>query len=129
MNGNGSSQQEMLRPGFVPGRPTAEDLMDKAQKAMVAIAEFIKEVREHQQARVLQSKVSPIQHPVAPPRKNYTPTDPGHRKVEGVQCPECQDEMRQRTSVYGDFLGCVNYPACQGKRTMTGKVPASRGKG
>ncbi len=131
---NGSSQQEVFRPGFIPGRSSADDLMDKAQKAMVAIAEFMKEVRERQQTRELkrQVKVSPIQPPVAPPRKasaiNQQLSRDRQAHGEPPTCPECNDVMVLRTSAYGDFWGCSNYPTCQAKRGMDGHamVPKAR---
>jgi len=115
VNGNGNGQQEVYRPGIIPGRSSADDLMDKAQKAMLAIAEFMKEVREHQQARLQRSKLK-IQHPVAPPRKNYTRTASTTAKAEGQpKCPDCGDEMRERTNAKNgsSFFGCINYPTCQ----------------
>ncbi|HIF26245.1 MAG TPA: helicase IV [Micavibrio sp.] len=39
--------------------------------------------------------------------------------AEFAECPECSDGwLVERQSRYGKFLGCVNYPACDGKSSM-----------
>lgn len=36
------------------------------------------------------------------------------------KCPKCGAPMALRTSKYGKFYGCTNYPTCKGKRDYTG---------
>ena len=36
------------------------------------------------------------------------------------KCPKCGAPMVLRTSKYGKFYGCKNYPSCKGKRDFTG---------
>lgn len=47
----------------------------------------------------------------------------GSRKSKRSQyisrCPECGAEMVLRTSRYGKFYGCSNYPRCKGKRSYS----------
>jgi hypothetical protein len=79
---------------------------------MLAIADFLQAVRLKQELR----GSSPAPAPAS--KKNYTPTDVGHRKVEDIACPECGDEMRKRHSDWGYFYGCIDHPTCRGKRSL-----------
>ena len=36
----------------------------------------------------------------------------------GEKCPECGGEMVLKSSRYGKFLACSNYPECKGKRSL-----------
>ena len=38
----------------------------------------------------------------------------------GPKCPKCGAPMALRTSKYGKFYGCTNYPSCKGKRDYKG---------
>lgn len=33
-----------------------------------------------------------------------------------VTCPECGSRLDDRTGIYGDFVGCTNYPVCNYSR-------------
>ncbi len=35
-----------------------------------------------------------------------------------MKCPKCGAEMRERSGRYGRFLGCPNYPRCNGSRDL-----------
>ena len=35
-----------------------------------------------------------------------------------MKCPKCGAEMREKTGRYGRFLGCSNYPRCNGTRDL-----------
>ncbi len=35
-----------------------------------------------------------------------------------MKCPKCGAEMRQKVGRYGLFLGCPNYPRCNGTRDL-----------
>lgn len=41
-------------------------------------------------------------------------------KPENVKCPDCGGPMKPRTSQYGKFWGCINYPRCKGTRDSEG---------
>lgn len=34
--------------------------------------------------------------------------------LQGPTCPQCQSPTKKRKGKYGEFFGCVQYPACQG---------------
>ena len=101
------------RPGVIHATISRSELMKRAEAALLCLEHFMEGLQRTEEA-------------ASPARKNYTPTDKGHRKVEGIVCPQCGDEMRQRTSIYGDFYGCINYPTCQGKRQLDGHAPVPK---
>ena len=35
-----------------------------------------------------------------------------------MKCPKCGAEMREKSGRYGRFLGCSNWPRCNGARDM-----------
>jgi ssDNA-binding Zn-finger/Zn-ribbon topoisomerase 1 len=35
-----------------------------------------------------------------------------------MKCPKCGALMRERVGRYGPFLGCSNYPRCNGSRDL-----------
>ena len=35
-----------------------------------------------------------------------------------MKCPKCGAEMREKTGRYGRFLGCSNWPRCNGARDL-----------
>ena len=35
-----------------------------------------------------------------------------------MQCPKCGAEMREKSGRYGRFLGCPNWPRCNGARDL-----------
>ena len=35
-----------------------------------------------------------------------------------MKCPKCGAEMREKSGRYGRFLGCPNWPRCNGARDM-----------
>jgi ssDNA-binding Zn-finger/Zn-ribbon topoisomerase 1 len=35
-----------------------------------------------------------------------------------MRCPKCGAMMRERVRRYGRFLGCLNYPRCNGSRDL-----------
>lgn len=35
-----------------------------------------------------------------------------------MNCPKCGAEMREKTGRYGGFLGCSNWPRCNGSRDL-----------
>jgi restriction system protein len=39
-------------------------------------------------------------------------------KEPEAKCPNCGSPMRQKTGRFGPFLGCSNYPACHGWRSL-----------
>jgi len=41
-------------------------------------------------------------------------------KPENLKCPDCDGPMIPRTSQYGKFWGCKNYPKCKGTRDSMG---------
>jgi ssDNA-binding Zn-finger/Zn-ribbon topoisomerase 1 len=49
-----------------------------------------------------------------------------------MKCPKCGAMMRERVGRYGRFLGCSNYPRCNGSRDLeptdnsTSRKPARR---
>jgi DNA topoisomerase-3 len=114
-----STQQVSTRLGFVPAAQVSRvHLVELATKAMAALEEFMQ-------------ALTPVDVKPLPPKavenKQYEWPQGGkcRTKEEAAtdpQCPECNDAMRKRTSVYGDFWGCVNYPTCQGKRNIDGSV-------
>lgn len=40
-------------------------------------------------------------------------------------CPKCQSMMTHRSSQYGDFWGCPNYPRCKGTRQWDKQLESS----
>lgn len=42
-------------------------------------------------------------------------------KPENVKCPICGGPMTSRTSQYGKFWGCNDYPHCRGIRNSLGE--------
>lgn len=49
-------------------------------------------------------------------------------KPENVKCPKCDGPMVSRTSSYGSFWGCKDYPNCKGTRDSMGRSKADREK-
>jgi DNA topoisomerase I len=49
-------------------------------------------------------------------------------KAEGKQCPECGKDMYLRTSRYGRFYGCEDYPKCKGLLPITTGVTCPKCK-
>lgn len=47
-------------------------------------------------------------------------------KPENLKCPECESPMKERSSQYGKFWGCMNYPRCKGTRDSEGLSKAER---
>lgn len=47
-------------------------------------------------------------------------------KPENVKCPDCNGEMIPRSSQYGKFWGCKDYPKCRGTRDSMGRSKADR---
>ena len=43
------------------------------------------------------------------------------KEPEGVLCPDCSGAMVPRTSSYGKFWGCKDYPKCKGTRDSLGR--------
>lgn len=45
-----------------------------------------------------------------------------------MKCPKCGAEMREKTGRYGPFLGCSNWPRCNGIRDLkpTDKVTPTK---
>jgi len=52
-----------------------------------------------------------------------------------MKCPKCGAEMREKIGRYGRFLGCPNWPRCNGTRDLkptdnsTPTTPTRRGGG
>ena len=51
-----------------------------------------------------------------------TPGRKPQAKPQTPRCPECGGAMRHQTGRIGDFLGCLRYPDCRGKRQLTQPV-------
>src|SRR5690606_9997292 len=49
------------------------------------------------------------------------------RKPQDVTCPDCGGPMKARTSSYGKFWGCADYPQCKGTRDADGRSREERG--
>jgi DNA topoisomerase-1 len=51
---------------------------------------------------------------------------PEAKIVADEKCPLCASEMVLRRSKYGEYLGCIKYPSCKGKKNLGGAdfVPA-----
>lgn len=47
-------------------------------------------------------------------------------KIENVKCPDCDGPMVSRSSQYGVFWGCKNYPHCKGTRDNEGRSKTDR---
>jgi ssDNA-binding Zn-finger/Zn-ribbon topoisomerase 1 len=47
-------------------------------------------------------------------------------KPENVTCPLCDGPMKPRTSSYGKFWGCADYPRCTGTRNGEGEASVAR---
>jgi DNA topoisomerase-1 len=47
-------------------------------------------------------------------------------KPENVKCPECGGEMTPRSSKFGKFWGCKDYPKCKGTRDSMGMSKKDR---
>lgn len=47
-------------------------------------------------------------------------------KPENVKCPNCDGPMISRSSKYGVFWGCAQYPKCKGTRDSLGRSRADR---
>lgn len=43
-------------------------------------------------------------------------------KTIGEECPECGEELIVRTSQFGDFIGCSNYPKCKYSRKVDNNI-------
>jgi ssDNA-binding Zn-finger/Zn-ribbon topoisomerase 1 len=51
-----------------------------------------------------------------------------NNKIESLKCPDCGSEMIPRSSQYGKFWGCSDYPQCKGTRDSMGMSKAEREK-
>ena len=53
-------------------------------------------------------------------RASYFEDDWDSNEIPLVEesCPICGSEMTIKSSSYGQFLSCVYYPACKGKRSL-----------
>lgn len=47
-------------------------------------------------------------------------------KPENVKCPKCGGPMTPRSSSYGKFWGCKDYPRCDGTRDSMGRTKEER---
>jgi len=47
-------------------------------------------------------------------------------ELENVKCPECNLDMIPKTSKFGAFWGCRNYPYCKGTRDSMGRSKEDR---
>jgi restriction system protein len=43
-----------------------------------------------------------------------------------MECPKCGSSMRQKSGRYGEFLSCINYPACDGSLPIGAKIESAR---
>jgi len=102
-----------------------------ASKALEALGDFMAALTPEDRGKVKPEEVKPLPRKGATTfesaRKNYTPSSTTTARAEGgPECPECGDTMVKRSSIYGEFWGCMNYPTCQAKRNLDGSAQKRR---
>jgi hypothetical protein len=62
-------------------------------------------------------KYKPLKYHKQPPKPTRSMPPP----VPVPACPRCDSPMVRRTSEFGKFWGCSQYPACKGTRKVSGR--------
>ena len=44
------------------------------------------------------------------------------KEKKDMKCQKCKAEMKKRTGVYGEFLGCTKYPKCKGTQKVVNET-------
>jgi DNA topoisomerase-1 len=49
---------------------------------------------------------------------NIEKTENKNRQIDNTKCPECGEELVEKSGRYGKFMGCKGYPRCKYTRPV-----------